>query len=97
LAEAHKFGKGGLHEAVQVYPDLPWHQDGNGNASIWDAKQETYVPVVAGQFIVKVADRYEVRDTDELPKTVKPATDADAKPVEKAIEAKEAAKESDKD
>jgi hypothetical protein len=91
MAEAHKFN-GSFGEATEVFPDLPWKGDAGGGTWIYDEKAGDYVPVAKGQFIYKVGDRYEVRDSEELPKTAKPATDADAKPVEKALAAKEEAK-----
>lgn len=91
MAEAHKFTS--LDKAVEAFgADFPWKASAAGDTWVWDAKAEEYVPVAKGQFIYKVGDRYEVRDTEELPKTVKPATKRDEKPVEKAIEAKEAKK-----
>lgn len=89
MAEAHKFTT--LADAEQVFPDLPWKASAAGEEWIFDSKLGDYVPVSKGQFIYKVGDRYEVRDSEELPKSTKPATDADAKPVEKAVAAKEEA------
>ena len=91
MAEAHKFN-GSFDEAAEVFPDLPWKADGDGNTWVYDEKSDDYVPVTKGQFIYKVGTRYEVRDSEELPKTTKPATEAHTKPVEKAIAAKEEAK-----
>lgn len=91
MAEAHKFN-GSIDEAVEVFPDLPWKASAAGDTWVYDEKAEDYVPVEKGQFIYKVANRYEVRDSEELPKTAKPATDKDAKAVEKAVAAKEEAK-----
>lgn len=91
MAEAHKF-TGSFADAVDVFPDLPWRASAAGEGWVYDEKAGDYVSVHAGQFIYKVGDRYEVRDNEELPKTVKPATEADAPAVEKAVAAKEAAK-----
>lgn len=92
MAEAHKFST--LHKAVEAFgDDLPWKADGDGNVWLFDDKADEYVPVAKGQFVYKVGSRFEVRDTEELPKSVKPATDKDEKAVEKALEKKEAAKE----
>jgi len=88
MAEAHKF-TGSLDEAVEVFPDLPWMADGDGLVSVYDEKAGEYATVAKGQFIYKVGDRYEVRDSEELPKSTKPATDKDAKHVEKAVEEKD--------
>lgn len=90
MAEAHKF-TGSFDKATEVFPDLPWKGSADGGTWIYDEKSEDYVPVAKGQFIYKVGDRYEVRDSEELPKTTKPATDADAKAVEKAVAAKDEA------
>lgn len=95
MAEAHKYGKGGLNAALEVYPDLPWSANGDGEVWVYDEKADEQVPVSEGQFIYKVGDRFEVRDAEELPKSTKPATDADEKPVEKAKAKAEAAKASD--
>lgn len=88
MAEAHKF-TGSFAEAVEVFPDLPWQGSAAGETWVYDEKDDKYVPVEKGQFIYKVGTRYEVRDSEELPKSTKPATEADEKPVEKAIQAKE--------
>lgn len=86
MAEAHKFTT--LPDAEQVFPDLPWKANGAGEVWIFDSKLDDYVTVTPGQFIYKIGDRFEVRDSDELPKSTKPATEADAKPIERAVEAK---------
>lgn len=86
MAEAHKFTT--LADAEQVFPGLPWKASAAGEEWIFDSKLGDYVPVSKGQFIYKIGDRYEVRDSEELPKTTKPATEADVKPVEKAVESK---------
>lgn len=84
MAEAHKFN-GSFGEAVEVFPDLPWKASAAGDTWVYDEKAEEYVSVSKGQFIYKVGSRYEVRDSEELPKTTKPATEADEKPVKKAV------------
>lgn len=88
MAEAHKFN-GSIDEAVAVFPDLPWKASAAGDTWIFDSKADDYVSVSKGQFIYKVGDRYEIRDSEELPKTTKPATEADAKFVEKAVAEKD--------
>jgi hypothetical protein len=90
MAEAHKFST--LDKATEAYPDLPWKANGDGQVWVYDEKSDQYVPVEKGQFIYKVGERYEVRDTGELPKSAKPALPADEKAVEKAKAAKEEAK-----
>lgn len=87
MAEAHKFST--LDKAIEAFgEDFPWKAS---SAQVWvyDSKAEDYVEVNKGQFIYKVGDRYEVRDSEELPKTVKPATDKDEAAVEKALAAKD--------
>ena len=71
MAESFKFGKGGLNEATEVFPDLPWTADGDGNVTVYDEKQGVDVPVTEGQYIIKIANRYEVHD--EEPEKAKPA------------------------
>lgn len=88
MAEAHKFN-GSIEEAVEVFSDLPWKASAAGDTWVYDEKAEDYVSVSKGQFIYKVGDRYEVRDSDELPKTTKPATEKDAPAVEKAVAEKD--------
>lgn len=68
MAEAHKFKS--LEEATAVFPDLPWRASAD-TVWIYDAKQEQDVEVTKGQYIVSIADRYEVHD--EEPAKAKPA------------------------
>lgn len=92
MAEAHKFTS--LEKAIEAFgAEFPWKASAAGDTWVWDEKAEEYVPVKKGQFIYKVGERFEVRDTEELPKTVKPATKRDEKPVEKAVEKATASKE----
>lgn len=91
MAEAHKFTT--LSKAVEAFgEEFPWKADAAGTVWVYDEKHGSYVTVEEGQFIYKVGTRYEVRDYEELPKTTKPATDEDEKPVEKALAAKEESK-----
>lgn len=88
MAEAHKFTT--LAKAIEAFgEDFPWKASAAGDTWVYDEKAGDYVSVSKGQFIYKVGDRYEVRDSEELPKTTKPATEKDEKPVEKALEAKD--------
>ena len=83
MAEAHKFTT--LSNAVDAFgEDFPWKANAAGDTWVYDEKAGDYVSVSKGQFIYKVGDRYEVRDSEELPKTTKPASDKDEKAVEKA-------------
>lgn len=75
-----------LAEATEVFPDLPWQANAAGTSFVYDAKQETFVTVSKGQFIVSIGDRYEVHD--EEPEK--------AKPVEAPKETKTAKKKDDK-
>jgi hypothetical protein len=95
MAEAHKFTT--LDKAIEAFGDsLPW-QASNSKVWIFDSKEDDYVPVEKGQFIYHVGSRYEVRDSEELPATVKPALPTDEKPVEKAVAAKEESKAESED
>lgn len=95
MAEAHKF-TGDFSAAEEVFPGLPWQASAAGDTWVYDAKAEEYVPVTKGQFIYKVGDRYEVRDSEELPRSTKPATEKDAPAVEKAVAEKEESKKDEK-
>lgn len=74
-----------LGEATEVFPDLPWQADAGGASFVYDEKQEQYVPVSEGQYIVSIGDRYEVHDEEP----------AKAHPVE-VEETKTAKKKADK-
>ena len=69
MAESHKFSS--LPEAEAVFPDLPWKRAGNGDTWVYNSKEDEWAPVSDGQYIVKIADRYEVHD--EEPARAKPA------------------------
>ena len=71
MAESLRFGKGGLNEALEVYPDLPWQASGSV-VRIYDEKKGEFVRVNEGDYIVHVGDRYEV--SDKKPKEAKKAT-----------------------
>jgi hypothetical protein len=78
MAESYKFGRGGLNDALEVFPELPWTADGDGNVTIYDEKQGVNVPVSKGQYIVKIANRYEVHDEEpEKAKPAEPVADAE--------------------
>lgn len=70
MAESFKFGKGGLDEALAVYPDLPWRAS-DVEVAIYDEKKDEYVVVNDGDFIIHIGDRYEVFDKE--PAKAKPA------------------------
>jgi hypothetical protein len=62
MAESHKFKD--LNDATAVWPDLPWMRRGDGQIFVFDAKQDTYVTVDPGQYIVSIGDRFEVADNE---------------------------------
>lgn len=87
MAESHKFSN--LGKALEVFPELTWAQDGDGNTYVDNSKTGERVPVKKGQYVVKIADRYEVHDeepanakTAEKPADPAPAKDQTAPQVE---------------
>lgn len=76
MAEVHKFSD--LGKALEVFPELTWAQDGDGNTYVDNSKTGERVPVAKGQHIVKIADRYEVHD--DAPENAKKATKAEPQP-----------------
>lgn len=76
MSEAHKFST--LDKALEVFPELPWAQDGDGATYVDNSKTGERAPVTKGQYIVKVADRYEVQD--EAPDSAKTAEKPKAEP-----------------
>lgn len=75
MAEAHKFST--LAKALEVFPELSWAQDGDGGVYVDNSKTGERVAVDKGQYIVKIADRYEVHD--DAPDNAKTATKTEAK------------------
>ena len=71
MAESHKFN-GSLDDAKAVFPELPWKASAAGQTWVYDEKQEKYVDLNEGDYIVKIADRYEV--SDKKPSGAKKAT-----------------------
>lgn len=63
-----------IEQAGAVFPELPWQQDVDGNVSIFNKKTGLWHPVLPGQHIVAISDRYEVHDVP--PKNAHPAVDA---------------------
>jgi hypothetical protein len=84
MAEAHKFST--LNKALEVFPELTWAQDADGGTYVDNSKTGERVPVSKGQYIVKVADRYEVQD--EAPDNAKTAAKPEADSSATASEAK---------
>lgn len=77
MAEAHKFTT--LEKATETFPELPWKQSYSGKVWVFDAKEDSYVPVAKGQYIVSIGDRFEVADEEpakakkaEAPKKTEP-------------------------
>ena len=68
MAQSHKFKN--LDALVEVFPDVPWRAS---DTEVWvfNSKEEEYVEVSKGQYVVSIADRYEVHD--EEPDNAKPA------------------------
>ena len=63
MSEAHKFST--QEKALEVFPDLDLRTNrGTGGTKVYNSKEGTYAPVEKGQFIVKIADRYEVHDEE---------------------------------
>lgn len=69
MSTSHKFKN--LDDLATTFPDVPWKSRGDGKTFVFDAKQEKYVEVEKGQFVVSIGDRYEV--ADEEPEKAKPA------------------------
>ena len=93
MAESLKFGKGGLDEVREVFPDISWQRTGSGKVRILDEKKGEYVPVNEGQFIVHIGDRFEVHDKE--PKAAKPAEVPAPEKEETTAAPKETAKSED--
>lgn len=69
MSTAHKFKN--LDDLTVVFPEVPWRQRGDGKTFVFDEKQDKYVEVEKGQFVVSIGDRFEV--ADEEPEKAKPA------------------------
>lgn len=70
MAESHKFSTEA--KALEVFPELDIRtQRGTGNVVVYNSKTDEFATVKKGQYIVKIADRYEVHD--EEPEKAKPA------------------------
>lgn len=69
MSESHKFST--LAKAEEVFPELPWRASAAGDVWVYNEKEDAWVPISKGQYIVKVAGRYEVRD--EEPASAHPA------------------------
>ena len=85
MAESFEYA-GNVNEALAVFPDLEYTSR-NGGSRVWvyNSKEEDYAEVPNGQYIVKIADRYEVHDAEpEKAKHVEPEPEAVA-----AVEANE--------
>ena len=70
MAESHKFST--VEKALEVFPDLDIRTNrGSGEVKVFNSKEGNYTKVDKGQYIVSIADRYEVHD--EEPEKAKPA------------------------
>lgn len=98
MAEAHKFST--VDKAVEVFPDIDIRTNrGSGKVSVYNSKEGVYAPVEKGQYIVSIADRYEVQDDEpekakpaEAPKETNKDSGGDATKVEDQDSAPKAAK-----
>lgn len=63
MAESHKFKS--VEDLREVFPELTYRSNfETGEVSVYDEKQDVYTPVSKGDFVVKIADRYEVHDKE---------------------------------
>lgn len=69
MAQSHKFN-GSLDDLTTYFPEVPWRASEN-KVWIFDQKADEYVLVTKGDYVVKIADRFEVTDTE--PEKAKPA------------------------
>ena len=51
-----------LDAAAGKFEDLPWQANDVGDVWIYNSKTDEWVPVAEVQYIISIADRYEVRD-----------------------------------
>lgn len=71
MAESFKYEGGGVNELTAFFPDIPWKADGAGTVFVTNEKTGEDQEVTEGAYVVKIADRYEVTDTE--PAKAKPA------------------------
>lgn len=86
MAESHKFKD--LNSLTEVFPDVPWSSNLTGDVWVYNEKEDENTKVEKGQYVVKIADRYEVHDDE--PAKAKPAeASADDKPAKAEKDAPE--------
>jgi len=67
MAESFQIKQGGvagLREAAEVFPNLSYKKDKNGDTFVYDQKQDEFVPVKEGDYIVSIGERFEVSETE---------------------------------
>lgn len=75
MAESHKFST--VEKLREAFPDVPVSVNRHrGTVSVHNSKTDTKATVAEGQYVVKIADRFEVHD--EEPKSAKSAEKKDA-------------------
>lgn len=63
MAESHKYTN--AEKLREVFPDVRLRTNlDTGAVKVWDEKQGVHSPVEKGQYVVKIADRYEVHDEE---------------------------------
>ena len=61
MADAHKFSD--RDKLVETFPGIALRTNlDSGAVKVYDEKADEYVAVEKGQYVVKIADRYEVHD-----------------------------------
>jgi len=83
LAESHKFAD--AEKLREVFPNVTLRTNlDTGAVKVYDEKQDAFFPVEKGQYVVKIADRYEVHDEEpdkahkaEAPKETKKSKDGE--------------------
>lgn len=77
MSDSVKFN-GDLNEVTEVLGDWPWRASAAKEFWLFDEKQGKYVSLEKGQFVVKIADRFEVADKEpQAPKTPRTRKDSD--------------------
>lgn len=87
MAESHKFKT--LDDLTAVFPEVPWKASSD-TTWVFDEKADEYVKVTKGQYVVKIADRFEVHDEEPTKAHPAEAPKAEKKAVPEARKANEA-------
>ena len=70
MAESHKFTT--VEKLREVFPEAPISENRTrGTVAVFNEKENVKETITKGQYVVKIADRYEVHD--EEPEKAKPA------------------------